>query len=214
MAAREVSGHVSVDGRPLAGEDVLVFSQPARRLAGATRTGEDGAFRMTAEGEEPLVLLAKVRRPVCTLEVIPLTGSGPVEIDVRTGDGFADLSGSTEDLTPPLVVRMDPSRIDGVPEWLIPLSAQRSEGVFESSYCEIPATGGVFRVRLRRGDWRLRGDRFVDGPVGPGGTTPPTLVVTGVATDVGEEATGESHGGFVITVQGDRSVRLSVGPGS
>ena len=214
MAAREVSGQLSVDGRPLAGEDVLVFSQPARRLAGATLTGADGAFRMTADGEEPLVLLAKVRRPVCTLEVVPLTGSGPVEIDVRTGEGFADLSGRTEDLAPPLMVRIDPSRIDGVPEWLIPLSAQRREGVFEGSYWEIPATGGVFRVRLRLGDWRLRGDRFVNGPVGPGGAMPPSLVVTGVATDAGEEAPGEPYGGFVITVQGDRSVALSVGPGS
>lgn len=212
MAARELSGRLSADGRPLEGQDILVFSQPARRLAGSARTGADGAFRVTAEGEEPLVLLAKVRGPVCTLEVVPLTGSAPVDIDVRTDEGFAELSGRTEDLTPPLVVRINPSRIDGVPEWLIPLSTQRSAGVFESSYCEVPATGGAFHLRLRRGDWSLRGDRFVDGPVGPGGATPAALVVTGVSTDAGEAA-GDPSGGFRVAVQGDLGLRLSVGPG-
>jgi hypothetical protein len=214
VAAQEISGRVSADGRPLEGVDVLVFSEPARRLAGATRTDAEGGFRVTAEGEDPLVVLAKVRGEVCSPEVVSPVGSEPVDINVRTGEGFADLSGRTEDLAPPLVVRLDPVSIAGVPDWLIPLVAQRSAGVFEGSYCEAPATGGTFHVRLRRGEWRLRGDRFVDGPVGPGGTGPANLTVTAVSTDAGEDAEGDAYGGFRLVVQGDVGVRLGVGPGS
>lgn len=190
-----------------------MFSEPARRLAGTTRTDVDGAFRMTAEGEGPLVVLAKVRGAVCAPEVVSAVGAEPLDIDVRTGEGFAELSGRTEDLAPPLVVRLDPVRIEGIPDWLIPLVAQRSAGVFEGSYYEVPATGGTFHIRLRRGEWRLRGDRFVDGPVGPGGAGPATLAVTGVSTDAGEEVEGDAYGGFRLMVQGDVGVRLSVGPG-
>jgi hypothetical protein len=213
VAAREVTGRVTVDGSPVSGEDVLVFSEPARRLAGAAVTDDDGRFRVRADGEEPLVLLAKVRAPVCSLEAVPLSGSGSVEVDVGTASGFAELSGTTEELEPPLTVRIDPAALEGVPDWLIPLAKQRREGVFEGSYCEVPAAGGAFRVRLRRGDYRLRGDRFVDGPVGPGGATPAALVVTAVSgADGAGDAPGDPYGGFRLTVDGDVSVRLSVTP--
>lgn len=213
MATLTITGRVQVDGQPLPGADVLVFSETARRLAGAGQTGLDGGFTVSAEGEEPLVLLAKVRGPACSLEALPLSGSGPVEIDVDTSEGFAELTGSAEgSVDPAFVVRIDPVRVEGVPDWLITFAKQKREGVFEGSYCEIPLTGGAFRIRLRRGDYRVRGDLWVDGPVRKDGTTPATLVVKGVRLADGREAPGDPSGGFLVSVEGDTSVQLTTGP--
>jgi hypothetical protein len=213
VATLTITGRLQVDGHPLPGADVLVFSEAARRLAGAGQTGADGGFTVSAEGEEPLVLLAKVRGPVCSLEALPVGGSGPVQIDVDTSEGFAELNGSAEEFADPaLVVRLDPARVDGVPDWLIAFAKQKREGVFEGSYCEIPLADGAFQIRLRRGDYRVRGDLLVDGPVGKDGTTPATLVVKRVQLADGREAPGDPSGGFLVSVEGDTSVRLTVGP--
>lgn len=207
-----ISGRLRVDGRPLPGADVLVFSEAARRLAGSGSTDADGAFGVPVAGAEPFVLLAKVRGPVCSLHAVPVTGSGPVEVDVDTAAGFAELRGSGEaPEDPPLVLRIDPARVEGVPDWLITFAKQRREGVFEGTYCELPLVDGTFQVRVRHGDYRVRGDRFVDGPVRQDGTTPGTLLVRGIRTE-GGDAGGDPHAGFLIGVYGDTAVRLIVGP--
>jgi hypothetical protein len=214
VATRTIIGGLRVDGRPLPGADVLVFSETSRRLAGATQTGADGDFTVSADDGEPLVLLAKVRGPACSLVALPIRGSDPVEIDVDTSDGFAELIGSAEDAAASaLVVRIDPARVEGVPDWLITFAKQKREGVFEGAFYETPLEGGAFGIRLRRGDYRVRGDLWVDAPVGKDGTTSAGLVVTGVVLADGGAAPGDPYGGFLVSVGDDTTVRLAVGPG-
>lgn len=213
-SATTLAGRVHVDGRPAGGQDVLLFAQESRSLEGVATTDADGAFRLplpTRQGG--LVVLAKLRGEVCSAVAVPVPEGATDEIHVDVEDeDLRELRGSIHgDDALPLTVRLDLVRVDGVPGWLVDLATFQGPGVMEPSFAEVPVPDGHFRVRVRPGRYRIRGDRVVYDQARVRGPRETSVIVDRARLEPGgTELPGEPWGGFVLDIDDDVEVALSV----
>lgn len=212
-STNRLAGRVRIDGRPAAGQEVLLFSEGSRRLEGAATTDADGAFAIDRPSrEDGLVVLAKVRGEVCAPTAVSVPdGAGEVAVDVRSAE-LRGLRGSvTGEDALPLVVRLDLVRVDGVPDWLAELATLRRPGVMEGSFAEVPVTADGFRLLVRPGRYRIRGDRVVYDQARVRGPREPSVIVERVTLGPGgADLPGEPWGGFAVDVEGDVELVLAV----
>jgi predicted lipid carrier protein YhbT len=208
-----LAGHVHVEGRPAADQDVLLFREGSRSLEGVTTTGADGVFRLPRAANGDLVVLAKLRGEVCTAVAAPVPqgAADEIAIDLRSED-LRHLRASVEgDDALPLTVRLDLVRVEGLPDWLIDLATLRRPGVREASFAEIPVADGRMHLRVRPGHYRIRGDRVVYDQARVPGPKATSVIVDRARLDPeGTELPGEEWGGFHLDVEGDVEVALSV----
>lgn len=214
-----VVGVLLLDNQPLPNQDVLLISEKMEKLLGVCMTAPDGQFGITLPaGNSPskAILLAKVKGEFVTVihKVIELVQANPVEIKVDTGKDFFTIEGrinSSVGWPKYSNIFLDPLKVDGVPEQLERFFKQKSQGVFDSHFLEIPVQEGSFSFRVKRGIYRIGGEYInYDRPniVNPDFNN---YVVNKVTFVTGNgPLSGDPYSGFILEVKGDSRVTLSL----
>ena len=146
-----VSGTVSVDGRPVGGQDVLVLADG--RLVTSATSDDRGAFSVDADGA--VVLLAKLRggtfgivsRAVAPGQRADLALDGPL------GTVALELAG--HDLPEQLDLTLEPVTLAGVDDALIPFAKLQPGGTIAPHFGHRVIDTRGAELRLQPGTWRL-----------------------------------------------------------
>jgi hypothetical protein len=206
----QIAGTLRVAGRPLGGQDVLAFDPAGPSLLAVGATDDRGEFRLDLDGRTEAALLAKVRADVQAVvaATVDVASQHPVELDAA--GPFFEISGRLEsDVGFPerLDVFLDPVRVDGVPEALLPFATLQDEGVFDAHYVTRGVVEPEFTFRVATGRWRI-GGRIIDfersSRVAPKHRN---YVVDRVRAEDGE-LDGSWTSGFELDVAADRQIVL------
>ena len=209
-----VAGRALVDGRPCADERVLVVSGDMARLLAVTSTGAGGEFELELAEDGAAVLLLKVTEDVVTVvhERIDLAAADALEVAVDTSAGFVTLAGAVEsDSGRPerLDVYLDPVRIEGVPDELEPFFKQHDHGVFDGRFVKRTIASREFAFRVRPGSYRIGAEYLnYDRPMMSAPSFENYLAAR--ATSDGADLAGNEYVGFLVDVDRDRRVVLSL----
>jgi hypothetical protein len=195
-----IAGTLSVEGRPVGGQDVLALS--GEDVVASTLSDDLGRFSLDAP--DGATVIGKVR-----------TGTyGVVTQVAAAGDGAADLDlggplpaleialESEHELPARLDLTLDPVRLAGVPDELMPYTRLRGPGVMEGHFGRGVIDGAHARVHLQPGLWRIAASS-----IDPDRTHVPSLVTDRVRAD-GDEVEGDSMSGFALAVSRDCHVTL------
>ena len=205
-----ISGTLRVEGRPLGGQDVLALDPAGPSLLADGVTDDRGEFRLVVDGAPEAAVIAKVRADVTTVVAATVAVSSERPIELDAAGPFFEITGRLEsDVGYPdrLDVFLDPARLDGVPEALLPFAKMKSEGVFEARYLKRTVEGPDFTFRVAAGRWKIGGG-LID--LERGSWVSPqhrNYVVDHVRAEDGELA-GSWTSGFELDVTGDRRITL------
>jgi hypothetical protein len=195
-----IAGVLQLEGRPLGGQDVLAFDPEGPVLLAAGATDDAGAF--TLDALPGALLLGKVRTDDVVAVAVELAAAQPVELEPPTP--FHRLSIQVEGAAPErLTAFLDPVRLEGVPDALLPFARQVRAGLFEAHYAQRSLPRGGLDLQLHEGRWRIGAHFSI-----PDGDPRPPAVVAGEARAGGEQLPGSPYAGFEIELTGDREVTL------
>jgi hypothetical protein len=205
-----IAGTLRVEGRPLGGQDVLAFDPAGPSLLAVGTTDDRGEFRLDVDGAREAAVMAKVRADVLAVVAATVAVSSERRVELDAAGPFFEISGRLEsEIGYPdrLDVFLDPTRLDGVPEALLPFAKMKAEGVFDARYFERGVDGRDFRFRVAPGRWRIGGS-VID--LERGSWVAPqhrNYVVDHVRAE-GDELDGRWTSGFELDVAGDRRIAL------
>ena len=166
-----LAGTLRVDGRPMGGQDILALA--GTDVVASTVSDDLGRFALDAPGDATLI--AKVRTGtygVVTGHAADLDLGGPLhtlEIALE----------SERELPARLDLTLDPVRLAGVPDELMPYTRLRAPGVMDGHFAAAVVDGAGTTVRVQPGEWRISASS-----VDPDRTHLPGLVADAVTLDV------------------------------
>jgi hypothetical protein len=196
------SGRFFAGGEPLAGRDVLLFSDRPAQLQAVTRTGPDGGYSLSGDGtlllgrseSDPVALACA---PAESDELVPLGEIVELAVTIAGADRHPDR----------LQLFLDPVRVAGVPSSLQPFLTQREPGVFTTHMASFEAPAASLTIRVQAGTWRIGGSFLIH--------ERPNIVkpdfknwVVAAATAGEEELRGSETQGFQIDVGRHRAVTV------
>jgi hypothetical protein len=206
----QIAGTLRVEGRPLGGQDVLAFDPDGPSLLAVSATDDRGEFRLDLDGRAEAAVLAKIRADVQAVVAATVAVPAAQPVDLDAAGPFFAISGRLEsDVGFPerLDVFLDPVRVDGVPEALLPFATLKEQGVFEAHYVTRGVAEPEFAFRVAAGRWRI-GGRMIDFErsswVAPEHRN---YVVDRVRAEEGE-LEGSWTSGFELDVAADRQIVL------
>ena len=190
-----ISGTLSVEGRPVGGQDVLALA--GGEVVASALSDDLGRFSLDAP--DGATVIGKVR-------------TGTYGVVARTGGADLDLAGplpaleitleSEHELPARIDLTLDPVRLGGVPDELMAYTRMRGPGVMEGHFGRGVIDGAYARVRVQPGLWRIAASS-----IDPDRTHVRSLVTGRVQFD-GAEIEGDAAGGFALEVAADSRVTL------
>ena len=145
-----MKGTLTVDGRPVGGQDVLVLAN-GELLAGVV-TDDRGTFSVDADG--PVTVLAKVRSGAFGIASRRVAPGEPADLALQTPHTL-DLKLSGEDLPARLDLGLDPVHLDGVDDALLPYARLRPGGVMDAHFGHRVVDLEGAELKLQPGTWSL-----------------------------------------------------------
>jgi hypothetical protein len=192
----ELVGVLSVEGRPVGGQDVLALA--GGEVVASALTDDLGRFSLDAP--EGATVIGKVRTG--TYGVV--AGAGR-EVDLDLGGPLAAVEIALEsehELPARIDLTLDPVRLAGVPDELMPFTRMRGPGVMEGHFGRGVIDGAHASVRVQPGRWRIAAFS-----IDPDRTHLRSLVTGRVRAD-GDEVAGGVADGFAVEVSADTRVTL------
>jgi hypothetical protein len=193
----EVAGVLSVEGRPVGGQDVLALA--GDEVVASALTDDLGRFSLDAP--VGATVIGKVRTG--TYGVV--AGEAGPEVDLDLGGPLAALEIALEsehELPARIDLTLDPVRLAGVPDELMPFTRMRGPGLMEGHFGRGVIDGAHARVRVQAGVWRLAAFS-----IDPDRTHLRSFVTGRVRAD-GDEVRGGVADGFAVDVSADARVTL------
>ena len=146
-----MNGTLSLDGRPLGGQDVLALADG--QLVAAAITDDRGAFSVH-ENAGPLTLLAKFRGGAYGLVARTVAPGEDTELALG-GLHTLDLQIVGEGLPERLDLALDPLELDGVDDALIAYANLKPEGLMDAHFGHRVVDLAGTELKLQPGTWRL-----------------------------------------------------------
>ena len=192
-----ITGTFRVEGRPVGGQDVLALA--GGEVVASALTDDLGRFSLDAP--DGATVIGKVRTG--TYGVV--AGIAALGVDLDLGGPLAALEIALEsehELPARIDLTLDPVRLAGVPDELMPFTRMRGPGVMEGHFGRGVIDGAHARVRVQPGLWRLAAFS-----IDPDRTHLRSLVTGRVRAD-GDEVRGDPADGFAVEVSADARVTL------
>jgi hypothetical protein len=151
-----IAGMLLLDGRPAAGQRVLLLSSDMRQLIAATETDDAGRYTLEGSG----VIVAKIRSPVIAMQVSPSTRPDfhfetqklcSLHIDIVPVPGV-----QANDID----ISITPAHLDDIPASVEAFFLRREERVVDSAYFETRTSARSIDVAVQRGTYRIYASRI------------------------------------------------------
>ncbi|HEY6888348.1 MAG TPA: hypothetical protein VI300_11230 [Solirubrobacter sp.] len=148
-----MNGTLTIEGRPLGGQDVLALA--GGRLVATAVTDDRGAFSLQGTGDAALTVLAKVRGGSTYGLVGRIGGDGEAAVLALPAPFALDIHVEGEQLPERLDLALDPVHLDGVDDALLALANLRPDGLMDAHFgCRVIDLEGT-ELKLQPGTWRL-----------------------------------------------------------
>ena len=188
-----IAGTLSVEGRPVGGQDVLAVA--GDEVVASALTDDLGRFSLDAP--EGATVIGKVRTGTYGV-VARVVEAGGLDLDLGAPLPALDIALESEHELPARIdLTLDPVRLDGVPDELMPYARMRGPGVLEGHFGRGVIDGARASVRVQPGAWRIAASS-----IDPDRTHVRSLVTGRVRAD-GDEVEGDA-----LVVSGDRRITL------
>jgi hypothetical protein len=217
-----ITGRVLIDNRPAPEQRVLLISGDMATLLGSTTTDERGEFALTPPANQTSgVLLVKVQGPLLAIaeraaDFSEARARSQEFRFVSSGPGFHQLQATiatTADWPPYLRIVVNPVHLAGVSAPLERFFLRRDERIVEESFFHLQLEDRAFALTVQAGSYRIRGDYRLknrDMMIHPPADD---YVVTRVAVGSdGRVTPGNPDAGFVVDVDRDQAVTLTISP--
>jgi hypothetical protein len=198
-------GTLTVDGRPAAGEQIVLFAPGEPPLLDVATSGDGGRFAFdVAELPAGARLLAKARGEAIGFALAEPDG-GPLAIDVPGPFHPVRIGLSGADAPEELTLWLDP---EGLPRDTARLVRVGGPRVREAHYLRRPLPAAGVELRLAPGAWRLGAEALWPDRVPGFGDNPDRAAVR--ATAGGRALDGDREDGFLLDVGGPLDVTLEL----
>jgi hypothetical protein len=188
-----IAGTLSVEGRPVGGQDVIALA--GEEVVAGALTDDLGRFSLDAP--EGATVIGKVRTGIYGVVARVVEGGG-LDLDLGGPLPALDIALESEHELPARIdLTLDPVRLDGVPDELMPYARMRGPGVLEGHFGRGVIDGARASVRVQPGAWRIAASS-----IDPDRTHVRSLVTGRVRAD-GDEVEGDA-----LVVSGDRRITL------
>jgi hypothetical protein len=188
-----IAGTLSVEGRPVGGQDVIALA--GEEVVAGALTDDLGRFSLDAP--EGATVIGKVRTGTYGV-VARVVEAGGLDLDLGGPLPALDIALESEHELPARIdLTLDPVRLDGVPDELMPYARMRGPGVLEGHFGRGVIDGARASVRVQPGAWRIAASS-----IDPDRTHVRSLVTGRVRAD-GDEVEGDA-----LVVSGDRRITL------
>lgn len=148
----EVAGVLRVEGRPVGGQDVLALAGDA--VVASALTDDLGRFSLGAPAG--VTVIGKVRTGTYGVVAGVADAGGSVDLDLRGPLPKVDVTLESEHELPARIdLTLDPVRLAGVPDALMPFTRLRGPGVMEGHFARGVIDRAGARVRVQPGLWRI-----------------------------------------------------------
>jgi hypothetical protein len=194
-----IAGTLTVEGRPVGGQDVLVLA--GEEVVASALSDDLGRFSLDAP--EGATVIGKVRTG--TYGVVARVAEAGASADLDLGGPLPALDIALEsdhELPARIDLTLDPVRLAGVPDELMPYTRMRGPGVMDGHFGRGVIDGARASVRVQPGLWRIAASS-----IDPDRTHVRSLVTGRVRAD-GDEVEGDAAGGFALAVSQDSRVTL------
>jgi len=151
-----IAGMLLLDGRPAAGQRVLLLSPDMRQLVAATETDDAGRYTLEGSG----ILVAKIQSPVIAMQVSPSTRPDfhfetrklcSLHIDIVPVPGVR-----ANDID----ISITPAHLENIPAPVEAFFLRREERVVDSAYFETRTSARSIDVAVQRGTYRIYASRI------------------------------------------------------
>lgn len=212
-----VRGILLVDDQPLTDQQLLLISANMDRLLAVATTGPDGRFEFSlpAQGESKAIVLAKITggfvAPVHRYIDLPQTSPLEISIDTQSSFELGVTVESSSGYPETLNVFLDPVTVAGEPGQLHRFFKQVDQQVFSSHFFEMPVADQAFSFRVRAGTYKIGANYIVEErPMMDNPAFQNFVTNTAVLLPEANQLAGDSYDGFVVTVDKDVNVVLSL----
>jgi hypothetical protein len=193
-----IAGTLSVEGRPVGGQDVIALA--GEQVVASALTDDLGRFSL--EAPEGATVIGKVRTGTYGV-VARVAEAGGANLDLGGPLPVLEIALESEHELPARIdLTLDPVRLAGVPDELMPYTRMSGPGVMDGHFGRGVIDGARASVRVQPGLWRIAASS-----IDPDRTHVLSLVTARVRAD-GDEVEEDAGGGFALMVSQDRRVTL------
>jgi hypothetical protein len=175
-----LAGTLRVEGRPVGGQDILALA--GTDVVASTLSDDLGRFALDVPGGA--TLMAKVRTGTYGVATrVAGAGEGGADLDLDGPLPALEIALESERALPArLDLALDPVRLAGVPDELMPYTRLRAPGVMDGHFAAAVVDGARTTVRVQPGEWRISASS-----VDPDRTHLPSLVADAVTLTVSRD---------------------------
>jgi hypothetical protein len=208
-----LEGHVSHEGSPQPGAQVLLADPARQRLLARASSGADGRFAL--EVDEPpasAVVLARCTQDAIGLAVADVEPGAELELALEERGPLWPLTVhvSGDELPDELELTLLPLALDGLTEetlWLLWLPV---DDVVHGGFAARPLPRGGLTLPVQAGSWLVSAQRLVAFAARAPGLEPPSSWVT-LGAEVDDRPLERQPEGFLVDLHGPTTVTLDIG---
>jgi len=206
-----VRGMITLNGTPLAKQEVQFIDAKYKEILGVTRSEENGkfSFENPRKNKNDIAILYKIRDAnLASIYYQQITAkTATVELNIDTSTFFDVTLEIVSELGYPrfLTVFVDPVKLDDVPAGLDVYFKMQDKKVASSYYYRREFKEHVITLKLRKGIYNIGGDYIL--PDSPGREE--NYIVKNILLNDGTVALdGDSHNGFRLQVNENCSAKM------